>query len=132
MLGNIFLQMLFKLKFILYLNNCRKHKSHDEAHAAENDTIAKYLQSEVRILCWVMTNPENHKKKALHVKRTWGTRCNKLIFMSSALDSELEVVPLPVSEGRNNLWAKTKEAFKYIYKNHLDDADWFMKADDDT
>lgn len=124
--------MLFSLMFIQYLNNCRKHKSHDEAHAAENDTIAKYLHSEVRILCWVMTNPENHKKKALHVKRTWGSRCNKLVFMSSALDSELEVVPLPVAEGRNNLWAKTKEAFKYIYKNHLDDADWFMKADDDT
>lgn len=79
-----------------------------------------------------MTNPKNHKKKAIHVKRTWGKRCNKILFMSSTEDPEIESIALPVKEGRENLWAKTKEAFKYIYKHHLDEADWILKADDDT
>ena len=95
-------------------------------------TLADEMFKKVRVLCWVMTNPANHKTKAIHVKNTWGKRCNKLLFMSSETDLELGAVALPVNEGRDNLWDKTKSAFQYVYQNHYDDADWFLKADDDS
>lgn len=86
----------------------------------------------VRVLCWVMTGPPNHYTKAIHVKNTWGKKCDKLIFFSSEDDEELGAVALNISEGRQNLWGKTKQGFDYVYNHHRDDYDWFVKADDDT
>ena len=94
--------------------------------------LADEMFKKVRVLCWVMTNPKTHMTKAIHVKNTWGKRCNKILFMSSETDMELGTIALPVNEGRNNLWDKTKSAFQYVYQNHYDDADWFLKADDDS
>lgn len=108
-----------------------KPKVH-EVHKHEDTSAQRELYDNVRVLCWIMTGPKNHKTKARHVLNTWGKRCNKLLIMSSKHDDELEVVALPVEEGRNSLWAKTKEAFKYVYEHHIDEADWFLKADDDT
>ena len=71
--------------------------------------------------------------QAIHVKNTWGSHCDKLLFMSTQEDSHLGAVKLlGAEEGRQGLWGKTKRAFKYVYENHFDEYEWFLKADDDT
>ena len=52
--------------------------------------------------------------------------------MSSEADDDLPSVKLEVGEGRDNLWGKTKLAFRHVYQHHFEDYDWFVKADDDT
>ncbi|KAL3832304.1 hypothetical protein ACJMK2_023958 [Sinanodonta woodiana] len=107
--------------------------SFEDTHVhQDDDNVARKLQNKVKILIWVMTSPENLEKKAVHVKKTWGKRVDKLLFFSSQSNSFFPVVGLNVSEGRNHLTAKTVGAFNYIYDHHFNDADWFMKADDDT
>lgn len=97
-----------------------------------DEKLADEMFSKVKVLCLVITHPENHKTKALSVKRTWGKRCNKILFMSSSHDSVLQTVVLPINDTREFLWGKTKKSFQYAYDHHFNDADWFLKADDDS
>jgi glycoprotein-N-acetylgalactosamine 3-beta-galactosyltransferase len=117
-------------KNIEVFKNSLTQNEHD--HSGFNDTEAQFLGQHLKVLCWVMTGPQNHEKKAIHVKKTWGKRCNFLLFMSSEEDPTLPAIKLPVGEGRQNLWGKTREAFKYVYDRYQKQYDWFMKADDDT
>lgn len=107
--------------------------NNEDVHAIENRTLATILFQEVRILCWILTTPNQHRTRAIHVKRTWGKRCNRIIFMSTRQDKSLDSIALNVSsDNAANTWPKTKRAFQYIYQHHRNDADWFLKADDDT
>lgn len=47
-------------------------------------------------------------------------------------DTKLPTIGLPVKEGRDGLWGKTREAFRYVWERYQDEVDWFLKADDDT
>ncbi|XP_062598275.1 glycoprotein-N-acetylgalactosamine 3-beta-galactosyltransferase 1-like isoform X1 [Saccostrea cucullata] len=104
----------------------------DEHKHLDNDNVARKLAEQIRVLCWIMTGPQNLEKKAIHVKKTWGKRCTKLIFFSSVTNNTFPTIGLNISEGREHLTGKTMRAFKYVFDHYYDEADWFMKADDDT
>ena len=96
-------------------------------------SMADDLFDKVKIVCLLVTISDHHRRKADHVRDTWGKRCNKIIFMTNTADSALGLnVAIRVKNSRKLLWPKTRESFKYVYHNHLNDGDWFLKADDDT
>ncbi|XP_033111101.1 glycoprotein-N-acetylgalactosamine 3-beta-galactosyltransferase 1-like isoform X2 [Anneissia japonica] len=109
-----------------------KFKQHHDLHYKDEDQVAKELYNKVRILCWIMTSPQTLESKASNVKETWAKRCNVALFISSEHNADFPTVKIETKEGREYLWQKTRGAFQYIYDNYLDEADWFLKGDDDT
>ncbi|XP_033762858.1 glycoprotein-N-acetylgalactosamine 3-beta-galactosyltransferase 1-like isoform X2 [Pecten maximus] len=124
-------------KYIMYtkeLNvNTRNHTLvNDSTFHKDNDKIAKDLWRKVRILCLIMTSENNLNTKAKYVKQTWAKRCNSAIFITSKTNTGFPTVGLDIPEGREHLTAKTMKAFQYIFKSHFNEADWFIKIDDDS
>lgn len=66
-----------KNKFVHKLSIELEQPSHS------NHSLAAQLNSEVRVLCWIMTNPGNHEERAKPIRDTWGKRCNILLFMTT-------------------------------------------------
>lgn len=56
----------------------------------------------------------------------------RLIFSSAVTDNNLGSIGFNVTDDHDNLWGKVKLMLQYVYKNFLDDYDWFFKGDDDT
>ncbi|XP_044141378.1 glycoprotein-N-acetylgalactosamine 3-beta-galactosyltransferase 1-like [Bufo gargarizans] len=94
--------------------------------------MSEDLSRKIRVLCWVMTSPAHLESRTIHVKNTWTRHCNKILFMSSTASETFPTIGLDAKEGRDQLYWKTIQAFQYIHKHHFHEADWFLKADDDT
>ncbi|KAG8193247.1 hypothetical protein JTE90_005593 [Oedothorax gibbosus] len=99
-----------------------------KVHYTVDRSVAEDYYNKVRILCWVVTNPKNHKTKARVIKQTWGSRCNTLLFISTEKTNKLPTIAL----NANDMWKTTIDVLSYIHDNYIDSADWFLKADDEN
>ncbi|XP_072028343.1 glycoprotein-N-acetylgalactosamine 3-beta-galactosyltransferase 1-like [Amphiura filiformis] len=94
--------------------------------------LASLLEDKVHILCWIMTSPTNLYTRAAYLKVTWTRRCNIVVFISSEEDEDFPAVGVGGKEGGDFLWVKTRRSLQYLYRNYINQADWFLKADDDA
>lgn len=128
-----FLMLRFLLEWKICTQVCLYNKVEEKFfkvnHKGENMTNNSTDTS--RILCWIMTAPKNLNSRTKHIRATWAHRCDITLYMSS-VESAFPTVGLNVTEGYKTLSWKTIRALQYIYQKHLDQAEWFLKADDDT
>lgn len=94
-----------------------------------NTTIAEVKK--IRILCFLHTMPKTHSTRAVHVKRTWGRYCDKLLFSSTLTDINLGAIGFNVTNDHSSMWGKVKLMMQHIHEHFINDYDWFIKGDDD-
>jgi len=70
--------------------------------------------------------------KAQAIKDTWGKRCNRLLFIADENNNIFPTVGFKTIEGKLNMVTRIFNAFDYVYEHYFDDADWFLRSDDDT
>ncbi|KAG9511261.1 Glycoprotein-N-acetylgalactosamine 3-beta-galactosyltransferase 1 [Fragariocoptes setiger] len=138
------------------LNCATKSSSHLKSTKTIISSKVLAIEKLPRVLCLVLTSPANQRTRAKAVHDTWARRgCQHVLFMSSATNATQQqsvslsdntqaeqdtdgaihvqtTVALNVSEGHDKLWPKTRAAFQYAYAHYRYQADWFLKADDDT
>lgn len=119
-----------------------KHDDHRPATAkaapapagSRGHAVGQTRDAPFRVLCWVLTYPKAHEQKATAVNKTWGRYCDTLLFMTTEHYRSLQTVVVNIGgpEDRGRLWNKSRESWMYVYRNHLETHDWFIKVDDDT
>lgn len=93
-----------------------------------------------RVMCMIMTTISNWETRGKAVRNTWAKRCHRTVFFytkvgdwsSSEVSKEPNAVGLDIPDGRDHLTGKTFRALEYSYKKFALQADYFLKADDDT
>ncbi|XP_040571522.1 glycoprotein-N-acetylgalactosamine 3-beta-galactosyltransferase 1 isoform X2 [Lepeophtheirus salmonis] len=100
----------------------------------QQSTEASTDYSSIRIVCIVFTKIVNHNTRAKAIKETWGKRCKALIFISNSTVhlSDVSVFNINRTDDYNLIWGKTKAGFKHAFELFKDEADFFMKTDDDS
>lgn len=87
----------------------------------------------VRVLCWVNTYHANHEARVRAIQRTWGRRCDKILFMSDVEDPEIPTVRVMAPPLHETLWQKHREIVRLLAREFRDgEFDWVFKCDDDT
>jgi glycoprotein-N-acetylgalactosamine 3-beta-galactosyltransferase len=97
-----------------------------------------------RILCLILTSPKNFLSRTRAINETWAPRCDRYFFITEhdrkTLKREqikfIKQVPIAriknITAGYDHLTQKSTLAFLFAYEYHLNDFEWFVKADDDT
>ncbi|XP_040566036.1 glycoprotein-N-acetylgalactosamine 3-beta-galactosyltransferase 1 isoform X1 [Lepeophtheirus salmonis] len=123
------------LLFYVIYNLSRKNGSNilsvsEKIEVSTKDNSA----SNIRIVCVILTQKKNHKTRVRAIADTWGKRCKALVFVTNSTlhMHDQNIVDTGKNDTYNTIWGKVKTALRDSYERYKNEADWFIKADDDS
>ncbi|XP_070566339.1 glycoprotein-N-acetylgalactosamine 3-beta-galactosyltransferase 1-like [Ptychodera flava] len=88
------------------------------------------LYSNVKILCQVYVSNVQLGKLGKSILDTWGTHCNKLVIVSSAIDQNLkDLYYVDIPDKPEMAWEKTKQGFRQAFERYRNEYHYFLKVD---
>uniref|UniRef100_A0A0K0F4Q4 N-acetylgalactosaminide beta-1,3-galactosyltransferase n=1 Tax=Strongyloides venezuelensis TaxID=75913 RepID=A0A0K0F4Q4_STRVS len=133
-----FFYLVNSIKTVLIDENDKTLKSeeYDMFQKSYNNSvfegISQKLQKNIRIFCVILTSPKFKSSKCIPQKNTWLKRCNGYVFASSKDDPTLPSIESFPKDEYKYSFGKVKNALRWVWKNHKNDYDYVLKADDDT
>uniref|UniRef100_A0A0N5BGG7 N-acetylgalactosaminide beta-1,3-galactosyltransferase n=1 Tax=Strongyloides papillosus TaxID=174720 RepID=A0A0N5BGG7_STREA len=113
-----------------------KSEEHDKFQKSYNDSVfegvSQRLQKDIRIFCVILTSPKFKFSKCIPQKMTWLKRCNGYVFASSKDDPTLPSIKAFPKDHYKYSYGKVKNALRWVWKNHRNEYDYVLKADDDA
>uniref|UniRef100_F1LCV4 Chondroitin sulfate synthase 1 n=1 Tax=Ascaris suum TaxID=6253 RepID=F1LCV4_ASCSU len=105
-------------------------------HTSNCDGVVNQAKEPRLLLVGVMTAAKYVDTRAYNVWRTWGQHIpgKILFFVAEHTKTIHDGMPLVQLKGVNDIYPPQKKSFamlKWMADNHLNDFDWFMRADDD-
>lgn len=120
-------------------NDVKSQFDSDDAMQTLYDTskqIGDDIKTGARVFVGVITAEKFLSTRAQAVNSTWGSQVDKVSFFTEKGTSEeygISVVNLDgVSDKEYPPQKKAFKMLKHMCQNHIDDFDWFMRADDDV
>ena len=104
-----------------------------------NNTCKYNLTQGPRILCTIFTTSGSHNTRMKAIHDTWSSRgCHKRLYMTGPKvagqvdDPSMPFVYMNIVDTKEQLTNKHMGVVMHVYKNYLNDFDWFLYANDDT
>uniref|UniRef100_A0A0N5BGG9 N-acetylgalactosaminide beta-1,3-galactosyltransferase n=1 Tax=Strongyloides papillosus TaxID=174720 RepID=A0A0N5BGG9_STREA len=96
------------------------------------ESISQKLQKDIRIFCIILTSSKFKFSRCIPQKMTWLKRCNGYVFASSKSDPTLPSIKAFRKDKYKFSFGKVKNALSWVWKNHKNEYDYVLKADDDA
>ena len=78
-----------------------------------------------------MTDPIKLPDTAV-ARDLWVKKCDLGLYFSSSTNKSFPTIGVDVPVGRNHIGMKSKKSWEYLHTHHVNDYDFFLKADPDT